>query len=166
MISGLASSRDQGSAFDTLKSQVTKSPQTNSKGASKATFLQAFENKMTDPADKQTMMCGLRLVKNARAHRRVSMRTTGHRNSRMHAHAGTVRICVVMMTHGRDVHALPSLGPNVRRRHTGSVNLYRLQRCGPRSMGKIGQRTKNTQQTGRVKGSVWDEWSRALGLTH
>ena len=30
MISGLASSRDQGSAFDTLRSQVTKSPRTNS----------------------------------------------------------------------------------------------------------------------------------------
>ena len=94
------------------------------------------------------------------------MRTTGHRNSKTHAHTGTVRICVVMTTHGRDVHALPSLGPNVRRRRTGCVNRYRLQRCGPRSMGKIGQRTKNTQQTGRVKGLVWDEWSRALGLTH
>ena len=94
------------------------------------------------------------------------MRTTGHRNSKTHAHTGTVRICVGMTTHGRDVHALPSLGPNVRRRRTGCVNRYRLQRCGPRSMGKIGQRTKNTQQTGRGKGSVWDEWSRALGLTH
>ena len=64
MINGfnrLASSRDQGSAFDTLRSQVTKSPQTNSKGASKATFLQAIENTMTDPADKQTMMCGSKL---------------------------------------------------------------------------------------------------------
>ena len=40
MISGIASFRDQGSAFGTLRSQVTKSPQTNSKGASKATFLQ------------------------------------------------------------------------------------------------------------------------------
>ena len=67
------------------------------------------------------------------------MRTTGHRNSKTHAHTGTVRICVVMTTHGRDVHALPSLGPNVRRRRTGCVNRYRLQRCGPRSMGKIGQ---------------------------
>ena len=146
---------------------------------------------MTDPADEQTTMCGPELVKNACAHLKSEhahnwaqkfknacaqlgteiqerMRTTGHRNSKTHAHTGTVRICVVMTTHGRDVHALrmPSLGPNVRRRRTGCVNRYRLQRCGPRSMGKIGQRTKNTQQTGRGKGSVWDEWSRALGLTH
>ena len=167
MISGVASSRDQGSAFDTLRSQVTKNPQTNSKGASKATFLQAIENTVTDPADNQTM-CGSKLVKNACAHGRVSMRTTGHKNSKTHAHTGTdaVRICVVMTTHGRDVHALPSLGPNVRRRRTGCLNRYRLQRCGPRSIGKIGQRTKNTRQTGQVKGSAWDEWSRALGLTH
>ena len=92
---------------------------------------------MTDSSDKQTMMCGSKLVKNACAHRRVSMRTTGHRNSKTHAHTGTVRICVVMTTHGRDVHALPSLGPNVRRRRTGCVNRYRLQRCGPGSIGKI-----------------------------
>ena len=133
MISGLASSRDQGSAFDTLRSQVTKSPRTNSKGASnsKATFLQAIGNTMTDPADKQTTMCGSKLVKNACAHRRVSMRTSGHRNAKTHAHTGTVRICVVMTTHGRetDVHALPSLGPNVivRRRRTGCLNYSLLE---------------------------------------
>ena len=49
-VNGLAlSSRDQGSAFDTLKRQIGKSPRirTNSKGASKATFLQAIENTMT-----------------------------------------------------------------------------------------------------------------------
>ena len=68
MISRLASSRDQSSAFDTLRSQVTKSPRTNSKGASKATFLQAIGNTMTDPAVEQTMMCGPELVKNACAH--------------------------------------------------------------------------------------------------
>ena len=163
MISRLASSRDQGSAFGTLRSQVTKSPQTNRKGASKATFLQAIENTMADPADKQTMMCASKLVKNACAHRRVSMRTMGHRNSKTHAHTCTVRICVIMTTHG---HALPSLGPNVRRRRTGCGNRYRLQRCGPSAIGNIGQRTKNTRQTGRVKGSAWNEWSTALGLTH
>ena len=37
---------------------------------------------------------------------------------------------------------------------------------GPRSIGKVGQRTKSTRQTGRVIGSAWDEWSRALSLTH
>ena len=89
MISGLASSRDQGSAFDTLRSQVTKSPRTNSKGASKATFLQAIENTMTDPADEQTMMCGPELVKNACAHLKSehAHNCTGHRNSRTHAHS-------------------------------------------------------------------------------
>ena len=150
MISRLASSRDQGSAFDTLRSQVTKSPRTNSKGASKATFLQAIGNTMTDPADEQTMMCGPELVKNSCAHLKSehahnwaqkfknACAQLGTEIQKTHAHTGTVRICVVMTTHGREVHALPSMGPNVRRRRTGCLNRFRLQRCGPRSIGKIG----------------------------
>ena len=52
---------------------------------------------MTDSSDKQTMMCGSKLVKNACAHRRVSMRTTGHRNSKTHAHTGTVPVVVLVV---------------------------------------------------------------------
>ena len=156
MISGLASSRDQCSAFDTLRSQVTKSPQTNSKGASKATFLQVIENTMTaGPADKQTIMCGSNsVVKNACAHLKSehahnwalklrnacaqkNPKTDAHTRLKFQKRIGMCTLAlyrdgfasVVMTTHGCDVHALPSLGPNLRRRRTGSLN--RLQRCGP-----------------------------------
>ena len=90
--SGLANSRDQSSAFQRRAEKSSKQESTNnSKGASKATFLQAVESTMTDPADNQTMW--FELVKTHAHTWKKSMRTTGHRDSKTHAHKKNKNAC-------------------------------------------------------------------------